>query len=376
MNRVRNRVAVSLMFLANGFVYANWASRIPQIQHQFALDDRLLGFVLLAMSVGALIAMPFAGWVIVRFGSRQTTAASALLFMAGVPFIALVPAWWQLMVVFFIVGVCTGILDVAMNAQAVVVEQRFGKPIMSSFHAIFSGGMVLGSLSGAWFTRLESPLWVHFTSIGLISLVMVLAGIPMLIKDAPSGESSGGGGFRLPSLALLGTGLIAFCSMLGEGSMADWTTKYMVEVVVAPEALAPLGLSAFSAAMMIGRIFGDVARLRLGDRWLLVGGGLAATAGLLAALVWPMPLTAIGGFFMVGLGLATVVPIAYSKAGNSPGLSPGVGIGMVTTIGYAGFLFGPAIIGMLSDAFGLRVALAFVLTLLMLMTALGWGTKK
>ncbi|MDX1907463.1 MAG: MFS transporter [Bacteroidia bacterium] len=367
-----NRLAVSLMFLTNGFIYANWAARIPAIQARFGLDDRLLGLALLAISIGALVAMPFAGWIIVRFGSRRTTTVSALLFTGVVPFIALVPVWWQLLIVFVGIGICTGILDVAMNAQAVVVEQRMGRPIMSSFHAIFSGGMVLGALMGAWFTALPYPLWVNLAVVGGTGMAMVLYGIRHLVADTPAAASEeGAGGFQWPAPALIGLGVIACCCMLGEGSMADWTTKYMQEVVAAPEVLAPIGLGAFSAAMMLGRILGDAARTRLGDRRLMIGGGAVATLGLGAALLWPVPLVAIAGFFAVGLGLATIVPIAYATAGNTPGLAPGVGIGMVTTIGYAGFLLGPAVIGFLSDSWGLRPALGFVLVLLTGMTLLG-----
>ena len=152
--------------------------------------------------------------------------------------------------------------------------------------------------------------------------------------------------------------------------MADWSTNYMERITMAPKALAPIGLSAFALAMTTGRIFGDRARARFGDRKLMVACSLVSTAGIALAILVNDPYPAIAGFFLVGLGLSVIVPIAYSVAGNNSELGPGVGLAMVTTVGYTGFLFGPPIIGFIADLAGLRIGLIFVAFLFLIMTLL------
>ena len=159
--------------------------------------------------------------------------------------------------------------------------------------------------------------------------------------------------------------------MLAEGAMSDWSVNYMQNIAKASKTLAPVGLSAFATAMTIGRIFGDRTRGLLGDKKMIIGGGMIATLGLALAIMIPQPYLSITGFFLVGLGLSSIVPIAYSIAGNAKSLPPGVGLAMVTTVGYSGFLFGPPIIGFISDSFTLRIAMAVVASLLILMTILG-----
>jgi len=170
-------------------------------------------------------------------------------------------------------------------------------------------------------------------------------------------------------------GVIAFCSMLGEGAMADWSTNYMENIAKADQALAPIGLSAFALAMTIGRIFGDGARIKFGDRALMVGCGIVATLGLSIAIIFSQPLMVITGLFIVGIGLSAIVPIAYSIAGHTKDLPPGVGLAMVTTVGYSGFLFGPPIIGFIAQWENLRIALGFVTLLFAVMTFLSFQRK-
>jgi MFS family permease len=159
--------------------------------------------------------------------------------------------------------------------------------------------------------------------------------------------------------------------MLGEGAMSNWSVNFMEKVAHASVTLAPIGLSAFATAMTVGRIFGDRIRARLGDKKMIIIGGTLATSGLLFTLILSSPLASITGFFFVGLGLSTIVPIAYSIAGNTKDLSPGVGLAMVTTVGYSGFVVGPPIIGFIANWQSMRIALAFVAVLFIVMTILG-----
>jgi MFS family permease len=370
-----SRLAVKIIFFLNGFVHANYFSRLPRIQEQFSIDNGVVGLVLLASSIGALLAMPFTGWLIIRNGSRRITIVGIFFYCSMIAFIPLMPDLWALVVLFFALGVSSGMSDVAMNSQAVMVEKQMQKPIMTSFHALFSIGMMLGALTGAFFTKTEVGMFVHFAVVSIISLIALFIARYYLVHDKPQIKTTEEPAFRLPNAAMVSIGVIAFCSMLGEGAMADWSTNYMENVAMADHALAPIGLSAFALAMTIGRIFGDAARVKFGDRSLMVACGLIATLGLSVAIISSQPFIVIGGLFIVGLGLSSIVPITYSVAGHTKDLPPGVGLAMVTTVGYSGFLFGPPIIGFIAQWQNLKVSLGFVAVLFLVMTFLSFQRK-
>jgi MFS family permease len=373
---ILNRIAVKIAFFLNGFVYANWVSRLPRIQEQYQADNGTIGIVLLAMSFGAAAAMPFTGWLIIKNGSRTVSLGSLLIFCALVPFISFMPGVLSLIILYILIGISTGMLDVAMNAQAVMVERAYRKPIMTSFHAFFSIGMALGAWCGALFTDLKIELSQHLVIVCGLSLLFVIWVRRNLIEDKPDLSAVNEGPlFRLPNKALLSVGIIAFCCMMGEGAISDWSVNYMENIALSPEAVAPIALSAFATAMTLGRLFGDRFRSRWGDTKLIVYGGLISLLGLTLALLIPTPYVAIGGFFLVGTGLSTIVPITYSIAGNTKDLPSGVGLAMVTTVGYSGFLFGPPIIGFLADTWNLRIALLVIVILFIVMTLLGFARK-
>ena len=372
-----NRIAVKAAFFLNGFVLANWVSRLPRIQEHFQANNGVIGVVLFSLSCGAIAAMPFAGWIIIRFGSRAITLAALIGYCIFVPFIPVVASQGSLIALFVVMGITTGVLDVAMNAQAVMVEKQYRRPIMTSFHALFSIGMATGAWCGALFTDLEFSLLKHFLWITIVSIVVIIWVSRNLIFDKPENSSGNEGPLlRIPNSALLSVGLIAFCCMVGEGAMSDWTVNYMENIIRANKSFAPMGLSAFATAMTLGRLLGDRVRARFGDTKLIIGGGVIACIGLSCALLMVTPLFAIVGFFLVGLGLSTIVPIAYSIAGHSKGLPSGVGISMVTTVGYAGFLLGPPAIGFISYLFYISIVLAVVLILLVTMTIIGAFRKN
>jgi MFS family permease len=371
-----NRIAVKIAFFLNGFVYANWGSRLPRIQEQYEADNGTLGLVLMAMALGAFVAMPFTGWLIIRNGSRKISLISLFLYCAFVPFIPYMAGIVSLILLFIVMGLSTGMLDVAMNAQAVMVEQQYKRPIMTSFHAFFSIGMALGAWCGALFSDLRVDLPQHLAIISAVSLGFILWVRRNLVEDKPDvTDAHEGPLFRMPNRAMLGVGIIAFCCMVGEGAVSEWSVNYAEKIALAPQAMAPIALSGFATAMTLGRLMGDRFRAWWGDTRLIVFGGLISTAGMALAVAWPLPYVAITGFFLVGLGLSTIVPITYSIAGNTKDLPPGVGLAMVTTVGYSGFLFGPAIIGFVADIASLRISLMVVMALFVLMTILGSAHK-
>ena len=370
----RNRLAVSIMFFMNGLIYANWVSRLPEIQSLYGFSNSLLGTILLCNAAGAITAMPFAGIVVNKLGSRGVTAAAALFFCVVFPIIPLMNTLWVIVPTFFMMGICGGSMDVAMNGQAVFVERMYGKPIMSSFHAVFSGAMGIGANIGALFAKWETPLPLHFISVAAFCFIISLWAYFNLIDDKSpefngytEGENDEPAKFQLPTKAILPLGIIAFCGMTGEGSIADWSANYLNKVVGENEGFAALGVAAFAWAMFLGRIIGDYIIGLFGKRKVLIISCIASIIGLAITLSVVNAWVALGGFFIVGLALSNVVPIIYSTAGNTEGVTPSVGIAMATTVGYAGFFVGPPVIGYLADIFSLRVGLLFTLLLFTVM---------
>lgn len=367
-----NRLAVSLFFFINGFLYANWISRLPEVQAFYNVSNSMLGTLLLCSAAGAIIAMPFSGWLTVRFGSKMLTAVMGIVFCLIVPLVPLFTNLWMVGSLFFTIGILTGALDVSMNGQAVYVERLYKKPLLSSFHAVFSIGMAMGAGAGALFAKFEIALATHFLTSAIFCLLLVLWASFYLVNERSNEAANADGetGFRLPTKAILPLGIIAFCGMTGEGSMADWSVLYMNKIVGKDEAFSALAFGAFSAAMTLGRIFGDYFTEKFGRKRMLLLDSLAAITGLSLMLLFPQPYMVLVSLFIIGLGLATVVPIIYSAAGNTPGVAPSVGIAMATTVGYAGFFIAPPTIGYLADAFSLRIGLLFTLALFVVMLIL------
>lgn len=367
---LKSRFAVSLTFFICGFIYANWSTRLPHIQDIFAFSNSSLGLILLFVALGSLCSMPLTGWLISKKGSKFSTTIFLIPFtfiIVIIPFLHLV---WQLVVSFYFFGFFLGALDVAMNAQAVAVEDKHKLPMMSSFHAFFSIGMMIGALSSSFFTKNFDTLQSHFISVSLLAFMLSMIVIPLFIPDASLKQNEMAQKFQLPNKKMMLLGLIAVFAMIAEGSMADWSTNYVKNSIKADEFIAPIGLSIFSTTMTIGRLFGDKARVYFGDAKLLFISSLMAAIGLFFALSVVSYWIFFVGIFVVGLGLATIVPIVNSQAGNDKTLPAGVGLATVTTLGYIGFLAGPPIIGFLADWQGLRFGLFFVALLLAILAIL------
>ncbi len=374
-----SRWAVSAFFFTNGFLYAAYVSRIPDIQEHFSLDYRGIGIILLSGAVGSLLAMPFTGALIARWQSKRVTTLAAFGFCFSVSLFMFSPGVVELGCLFFLKGVLVGITDVAMNAQAVIVERTYNRPIMSTFHGVFSLGMFAGAGLGGYVIHLNVNVAGHLLLASGISLLAILFFSRYLVATASKVQDRRADIkiFNLPHPLLIGLGAIAFCGMLAEGAMADWSTNYLKEVLEAVPSTAPAGLVGFSLAMVGGRFLGDYGRMRFGDGPIILYCSLLSAIGTAIIISSIHIVTVVLGFFIVGLGLSIIVPVVYSRAGNTRGIDPGLGISMVTTIGYAGFMIGPPTIGYLADWIGLRGAFGFVLSLLILMFALSlWEGRK
>jgi MFS family permease len=369
-----HRISVSAWFFLAGLCFFSWASRIPNIQTKLRLDNAALGGVLLGLPAGLMVSLPLAGWLVAKVGSRPVAIAAALLYAATLPCLGLVTQGWQLVGCLFVFGMGGNLLNISINTQAIGTEALYGRTIMASYHGLWSLAGFMGASLGNIFIGYGWEPWQHFLVISGMAVVIVALGSGGLIRaEAKAGRDQPI--FARPDRSLVNLGIIAFCSMICEGSMFDWSNVYWQRVVLPPQALMGLGLTAFSFTMAGGRFVGDRLATRWGIRRMLqVSGGLTA-CGLLLAILFPWLLPALAGFLFVGAGVSSVVPLVYSAAGRSKVLSPGVALAAVSTIGYLGFLFGPPFIGFIAQAFSLRVSLGLIAVLGAAITVMAGRTR-
>lgn len=374
----RARLATATMFFINGAVLANWVPRIPAIQQRLGLSTGALGFALLGMALGGLVANPTAGPLVVRFGSRRVTVVAGVAYCAVLPLPALAPTLPLLTLALIILGASNGLMDVAMNSQGVAVERTAGRPLLSSFHGMFSvGGLVGASVGGVIAVRGIAPATHLSAAAAVLGVLTIIAGRGLLPASADAGAGAMDGGatrtplFVRPTGPLVALAIIAFCVMLGEGAMADWSALYLRESLGTNAGLAAAGYACFSLGMVAGRFAGDTLAEHVGPPRLVTAGGALAAVGLGFGLLTGQPLAALVGFVCVGLGFSTVVPLAISAAGRTRGVASGLAIAAVTTTGYFGFLVGPPVIGLLAQALTLRAALGVVVALAVIIAALG-----
>jgi MFS family permease len=362
------RRATYAMFFADGLGFGIWAGHIPALKQKFQLSDSSLSMVLLAVAAGSIVSMPLTGQAVRHFGSRRCIVVSIACYGLCLVAIALAPNLILFVSAALLFGASKGAVDVSINAQAVVVERCYGRPIMSSFQALWSvGGLAGGFLTSAALALGSTPP-LNLMGVGSLLLLLDRLCYFHLMWDVTSGEPEGRTRFRLPGKALLGVAMLTFIALFSEGVLQDWAAVYMRQVVLVPIWIAAIAYAGYSSAMALGRFAGDRALALIGERTLMRLSGALIIVGLAAALLLPRPFSAIAGFAVAGLGNANLVPILFSAAGRDPVLGPGPGIATVTTVGFCGFLVGPAVIGLMSAFFGLSVALG-VVVLLALITA-------
>jgi MFS family permease len=367
------RHATYVMFLADGLGFGIWAGHIPVFKQRFELSDSALSIVLLAVASGSIVSMPIAGQAVRNFGSRRCIAVSLGCYALCLAFLALAPSLFLFVVAALLFGGAKGSVDVGINAQAVVVERDYGRPIMASFQALWSvGGLAGGFLTGATLSLGSTPV-VNLVGVALLILLLDLLYSSRLLHDVSPRPLKGANHFQLPRRALLYVAALTFIALFSEGALQDWAAVYMRQVVVVPVSIAAVGYASYSTAMALGRFVGDRVVAFFGERFVVRTSGALIIVGLAAVLLLPTPFFAIAGLGVAGLGNSNLVPILFSAAGRDPVLGPGPGIAVVTTIGFCGFLVGPAVIGLMSKFFGLTVALSLI-ALLGLITAV-FGPK-
>jgi MFS family permease len=349
------RAAITAIFVLDGIALGGWGARVPAVQEHAEVGPGGLAVALAALAAGALLAMPPAGRAASRAGSRRVVTVAVVGLGLALPLPALVPGLPAVAVAAFVLGAVNGALDVAMNAQGVAVERRRGRPILSSLHAGFSVGGLLGAGAGALAAVLAVPAAAQFAATGLlVAGAGALAG-RLLIDDGPRAPASsqvtrgGAARWRLRGLA--------FCCLFAEGAAKDWSAVHLRSIGAAA-AVAALAYAGFSLTMTAGRLVGDGLSLRWGAVRLARRGGLLASGAMAAALAGGQPWMALAAYVALGAGLAVVVPLIFRAA--SLGADAGPALAGVTTTGYLGFLAGPPIIGGLAAAASVPAALLLV----------------
>jgi hypothetical protein len=356
----QQRRATRVAFLVVGMVTAGWAPLVPYARLRLGLDDGGLGLLLLAPGAGALLAMPLAGFASHHLGTRAIALAGGLLFCAMLPLLALAPGVVSLAAALAVFGAALGTVDIAMNAQAVVVERASVRPLMSGFHGMYSLGGLLGAALASLLLHAGLPPLAGAGLLAAIAAGLLLGQARWMLPQAPAV----GPGFVLPRGRLALLGALCFVSFLAEGAILDWSAVLLQLWRDVGPATAALGYAAFSVTMAAGRFGGDRMLRRISAVAMLrLGGGLAAL-GFLAMAALPSAAATLAGCALVGLGASNIVPVLFGAAGRMPGMAPGPAISAAATPGYLGLLLGPALIGAAASASTLPLALALVALLL------------
>lgn len=352
----RGRWAVAAMFLVNGFIIGSWAPQIPLMLPRHSITEFTLGLLILAFGLGAVTAMVWTGRLINHYGSRTVTRTFAIIASFGLAAIVLSPSIPLAAIALFFTGACGGSMDVAMNANAVEVEKRLDKAIMSASHGFWSlGGFIGGGIGGPVIQRLGAEGHAIFAS--AVSLAIVLVAMQYLISEPAHHEDDGPKPHyawpKAPIVYILG--LMALFSMVPEGAVLDWAALYLSKELGSSLSVSGLAFAFFAGTMAVMRFAGDGVRNRFGAVATMRWSAFIAAGGMLAGGMAPNDWFAIAAFAIAGLGIANTVPIAFSAAGNLPGFSAGAAISVVTMMGYSGILLAPSAIGFVAEHIGFRI---------------------
>jgi fucose permease len=364
----RPRVAVSLLFLLNGFIVGCWAPKIPEFAERLQLSKFGLGLMILFFGIGSLAMMPVAGAQIAGRGSKFVVKVMAVLLLPMLIILSLVPDIWTGVIALFLFGGFVGAMDVAMNANAVAVEKSMGRAIMSSCHAFWSLGGLIGSAIGGYLIGHWGVL-AHAEVATLLAVVFLIAAWPIIFSDQPH-PSEVRQKAKLPLIPLPWLlGVVALFCMVPEGAVLDWGALYLRQEFGASATLSGFAFAAFSLTMSVMRFAGDLVRDRFGAVNTLRVSTAIAIVGMLMAAMSPDAGLAILGFALCGVGISNMVPIAFSAGGNIPGLQPGIGISVVTTLGYSGMLVAPSAIGFAAEHIGFSAVFMMLPLLLLVVLA-------
>jgi MFS family permease len=355
----RSRLAVSLFFFCQGLVFASWASRIPMIKHHLQLSEGTLGTTLLLMPLGQLLTMTLSGKLVSTYGSTKIIPIASLLYACILCCISFVSNIYHLGICLFCFGIFSNMGNIAVNTQGVTVENLYKRSIMSSFHGAWSLAGFIGALIGLFTVNLELNILTHFCIILFIVILNALINSSHLITD-PNRTNNNTATKKIikPDNLIIQLGIICFLVMATEGAMFDWSGVYFHDIIKVKAEWVPLGYTSFMIMMATGRFLGDSTIRKFGKLKTLQSSGIMMSVGILIAVIFPHIWSAMFGFMIVGLGVATVVPTIYSAAGQHPTIPPGRALALVSSISFLGFLIGPPLIGYIAEWSNLKYSFA------------------
>lgn len=356
------RLAIALIFLTRGFILGSWFPRIPGLVEKLGVSSSELGLVWFSVAAMNVVAFSIAARIMRRFGSAHSYLAFALFYppifvLAGLA--PTFPAFWGIMLLF---GLLNGGFDVSASVQGGIVERATRKPLFSALYGYFSLGALVGSFASGLIAQQGIPAATQFGVIALVAIPMFAVMRTALLPDEqrPTAPRTSSRRFALPPKVVLPLGITIVCVGLGEESINNWVALYMRSDLGSNAAIAGFAYTAFSIATFIGRIMGDRIIARVGIDRVLSAGSAMAAGGIGFGILVNQPWAMVAGYTVVGAGLSLVVPVTYRRAGEIPGMSPADAVSRVASIGFIGFMFGPILIGVLSDIMSLRFALGVI----------------
>jgi MFS family permease len=358
------RIAVSVFFFCQGVCFASWASRIPDLKTSLNLSEAALGTILLGLPIGQLLTMPFSGRAVTRFGSKNVLRIAILGYAFALTNIGLVNAPWQLGLCLFLFGICGNLCNISVNTQGVNAEAMYGRPIMSSFHGVWSTAGFSGALIGLLMMKFHLSPYIHFWIVASPVMLLSFFFSRYLLLTPTSTTAASFRRLKMPHGLLLQLGIIGFCCLSCEGCMFDWSGVYFKEVVKAEGSLVSLGYASFMIMMATGRFVGDRLAAKFSRKKMVQVSGILIFSGMMFSVLFPYLVTATIGFLVVGFGVSTIIPLLYSTVGKADlEVSKGIAIATVSSIGFLGFLMGPPLIGYIAELAGLKfsfISIAFL----------------
>ncbi|MFC5459827.1 MFS transporter [Massilia niabensis] len=347
--------ALPILFALFGLVMGSWAGRIPALAERVHVSHSALSMVLLCGGVGALLSFPISSFLMGKFGARKSLLMSGLALLAVLVSIGMAPTVSRLMMAVLMLGITASVYDVAMNSAAAKREKQTGKSEMSMLHGLACGGGLVGATLGSLMASLKIAPATHFIMLAG-PLAVVLWGACQMLDANDSVEQVEKKKFALPRGPVALLGLLGFLGSMSEGSIADWSGVFLKEHFDVTAGVAPLGLTCFSAMMLISRLVGDKLKVRFGAQRLVTSGAMLSAAGLFFAVLSPNAYFALGGFAVAGLGLSLLFPFVFSAAGAQ---GP-VALAGVASMAYSGTLMGPPVIGAIAHHVGMQMAIGYV----------------
>lgn len=366
---MNEKLATRAIFFISGLVTATWAVIVPFARLNTGVNEGVLGSLLLCLGFGAMTAMPMTGTLTSRFGCKVVIVVAVTLVFVSLPFLAMADSALLLGTTLFIFGIGLGVADCAMNVQAIIVEKNAGKPLMSSFHGMYSVGGIAGAGVMTGLLSMGLSIVAATAVIALLVLLLLLLSRSQLLPYANPTE---GPAFAIPKGTVLILGLVCFIVFMAEGTVLDWSAVYLVDERNIPVSLGGLGFTAFAITMTIGRLGGDFIVQRVGALPVVIVGALAGVAGFITVIYSSNLAVLLVGYLLIGGGCANIVPVMFSQIGKQKSMPQMVAVPAVTTLGYVGVLAGPAMIGYIAHhsdltySFFLIIALLFIAMLLSL----------